>query len=106
MVSPPLPDLLPGIQILEATVGRCRKRRSEVFLWRYRALSDVRAFPLLAALHGGSHPQERGPHHSNIISLIEISIGLTPRECGAVGLLPGTGLVFPLHLPVTGPELT
>ncbi|MGB8336753.1 MAG: hypothetical protein WCE56_19805 [Desulfobacterales bacterium] len=106
MVSPPLPDLLPGIQILEATVGRCRKRRSEVFLWRYRALSDVRAFPLLAALHGGSHPQERGPHHSNIISLIEFSTGLTPRECGAIGLLPGTGLVFPLHLPVTGPELT
>jgi hypothetical protein len=64
------------------------------FLWRYRALSDVRAFPLLAALHGGSHPEKRGPHHSNIISLIEFSIGLTPCECDAAGLLPGTGLVF------------
>ena len=99
MVSPPLPDLLPEIQTVEATVGRCRK-------WRYRALSDVRAFPLLAALHGGSHPEERGQDHSDSISFIESSTGLTPRECGAIGLLPGTGLVFPLRLPVTGPELT
>jgi hypothetical protein len=106
MASPPLPGFLPGTQTVEATVGSCRKRRSEVFQWRYHALSDFRAFPLLAALHGGSHPEERGPHHSNIISLIEFSIGLTPRECGAIGLLPGTGQVFPLRLPVTGPELT
>jgi hypothetical protein len=57
-------------------------------------------------LHGGSHPEERGPHHANIISLIEFSIGLTSRECAAIGLSLGTGLVFPLRLPVTGPELT
>lgn len=91
---------------MEATVGSCRKGRSDVFLWRYRALSDFRAFPLLAALHGESHPEERGPRHSDKISLIEFSTGSTPCECGAIGQLPGTGLVFPLRLPVTGPELT
>ncbi|MGA9539126.1 MAG: hypothetical protein WBR24_24760 [Desulfobacterales bacterium] len=52
MVSLPLPDLLPGIQTVEATVGSCRKRRSDVFLWRHRTLSDVRVFPLRLPVTG------------------------------------------------------